>query len=100
MDTTKHTKADEWAHPLFLTVVNDKHMANRMQIAATIVTGILGDAARELAKANAEWHDDPQGDPEGHAEMHAPASVQFPENVRHAVACELLERYLTQSRGL
>jgi hypothetical protein len=53
--------------------------------------------AERVTKANADWHDDPEGDPKGHAEYHAPAIEQFPREARDAAIMELVQFYLNET---
>ena len=53
--------------------------------------------AERVAKANADWHDDPEGDPEGHAEHHAPAIEQFPREARDAAIIDLVRFHLNET---
>lgn len=100
MNTPEITKSEEWTHPLFISISNDAETVRRMKSKVQIFMAEINDGARNLAKANAEWHDDPEGDPEGHKQMHAPADEQFPPEVRRAVAMELFEYFLTEGGSI
>ena len=99
MNTTKHT-GEEWKHPLFVYATNDSQTAHFIKALANRILGLVDSKAIALARERAEWHDDPKGDPQGHAESHAPADKQFPEELRKAVALELVEYYLTETKGI
>ena len=77
---------------LFNYVANTESLLNSVTFAVRHLRTQLDSAALQLAKANAEWHDDPTG--EDHAAHHAPADVQFPAEVRDAAALELFRHYL------
>lgn len=100
MDTVKITKSEEWTHPLFISLTNNKGEANLTKGSLREIMSQINRHANVLAKENANWHDDPNGDPEGHAAMHAPAHIQFPPEVRRAVAMELFEYFLTEGGSI
>ena len=54
----------------------------------------LDKTAERVAKANADWHDDPSA--EDHAEYHAHAIVQFPREVRDEAIRNLVNYYLKE----
>ncbi len=82
----------EAAEVLELYATNDQATMEAFDLAFRQAARVVDTAARVLAKARADWHDDPEGDPEGHAEHHAPADEQFSTEARAAVVVELFER--------
>ena len=52
----------------------------------------LDAVAKRHAKANMEWHDDPEAD--DHLLFHAPSDQQFPREVRDAAILEIVSRHL------
>lgn len=100
MDTTKITKCEEWTHPLFISTTNNQERVKTFKRHIQSFMFSLDMEALKLAKANADWHDDKENDPEGYAEMHTPAEIQFPADVRRAVAIELFEYFLTEGGSL
>lgn len=86
-------QANEQADSLELYITtSDKRTLDAFDFAFRHVSRVVDSAARELAKFNAAWHDDPTGDPEGHAKMTAPAIEQFTPEARAAVVMALLKR--------
>jgi hypothetical protein len=76
---------------LYITT-SDKRTLDAADFAFRHVSQAVDLAARVLAKARADWHDDPEHDPEGYAEHHAPAFEQFDDEARAAVVVALFER--------
>jgi hypothetical protein len=76
---------------LYITT-SDRRTLEASEFAFRHVTQAVDYAARVLAKARAQWHDDPEGDPEGHAEHHAAADEQFTAEARALVVMELFAR--------
>ena len=76
---------------LYITC-SDKRTLDAADFAFRHLSAAVDNAARVLAKARADWHDDPEGDPEGYAEHHAPWAEQFDPEARAAVVVALLER--------
>lgn len=87
----------EWSSPF-----SDDHLVNyvqntpghhaRIRKLAAQIRDELNDVANHLARANKEWHDDPEA--EDHLLFHAPAIEQYPQRERDAAALELLKRHL------
>lgn len=100
MNTPDITKSEEWTHPLFITITNDAETIKGFKHAVKSFLRGVDFQAERLARANANWHDDPENDPEGHAAMHAPADIQFTPEVRRAVAIELFEYFLTEGGSI
>lgn len=100
MKTTKITKTEEWTHPLFIAATNNSATLSDLKSSVKSFMWAVNYQAKQLAKANANWHDDPEGDPKGHKEMHAPAEIQFPPEIRRAVAMELFEYFLTEGGSI
>lgn len=82
------------ADNLVLYVQNDSELHGSFSLLVNLMTVMMTRAARQLAKANAEWHDDPEAD--DHALFHAPFDVQFPPEeqlkaIAEIVLCRLRE---------
>lgn len=88
MNTKEKEAAD--ALELYITT-SDKETLDSLACAFRQAGRAVDRAARVLAKARADWHDDPEGDPEGYAEHHAPADEQFNVEARAAVVVALFE---------
>ncbi len=72
---------DAAAHNAVVGVVKHlQHVVNRMAVKA--------------AKANADWHDDPEAD--DHAAFHAPADQQFPQAVRDEAVLDLVKYWVNE----
>jgi len=76
---------------LYITT-SDKVTLDTAEFAFNHLFRRVNQAARDLAKDRAAWHDDPDGDPEGYAEHHAAWDEQFTEDDRAAVVAALFER--------
>jgi hypothetical protein len=81
------------ADTLQTAAMNHKPEYNSIVFAVKHLRRTLDRTADRVAKANAEWHDDPE-DVEGHAEYHAPAAEQFPRDVRDEAIRDLVAHYL------
>lgn len=95
-DTHEHLKGlklREAADALVLLVQNDRELYDAVRQAVESLKRAVDRAAEQFAKANADWHDDPEAD--DHAAFHAPAIVQLPREERTKALLELLERHLT-----
>lgn len=82
------------AESLDLFIANDKPIHDSIVFAVKHLRSTVDRAAEKLAKANAEWHDDPDAD--DHAAWHAPADVQFPREVRDEVIRDLVGYWLNE----
>jgi hypothetical protein len=80
------------AEALFNYIQNEKHLYDAVRLRVEGLRDTIDSAARNLAKANAEWHDDPDAD--DHAEFHAPADTQFPQAMRDEAVLDLVKRHL------
>lgn len=76
---------------LYITT-SDKRTLDAFDFAFRHTSLAVDNAARDLAKQRAAWHDDPEGDPEGYAEHHLPWNEQFDDEARAAVVVALFER--------
>ena len=86
-------KAKEWQSPfsedtLVNLVMNDQPMLESVAHHANMLVSLVSRAARQAAKANAEWHDDPESP--DHWLFHADTELQFPPEVQIKAAAELI----------
>jgi hypothetical protein len=79
---------------LFTFVLNDRPLHDSVVHHIKMLRADIDRAARQVAKANAEWHDDPEAD--DHAEHHAHADVQFPRVTRDEAIRDLVSHYLVE----
>lgn len=98
LDAYEADKAHTWNGDVFLTIRNDRDQLSRVMAAARRLFVEIDIAADRCARAQADWHDDPEGDPEGHAAAHAPAGEQYPEGDRYRAALSLLDYFATEYR--
>lgn len=84
------------AESLELYTVNDKPTHDSIVFALRYMRHVIDRAAEAVAKANAYWHDDPEGDPEGYASHHAAPDKQFPRAVRDEAVINLVKYYLDE----
>jgi hypothetical protein len=61
-----------------------------------MLRAVVDRVAVKAAKANGEWHDDPEAD--DHAKHHAPAAEQYPRELRDETIRELVKYYLAELR--
>lgn len=83
----------EWESPfnsesLELMIRNDPTLLEEVAHHVRQLQRAVARAAGKHAKANAEWHDDP--DAEDHALFHAPVDQQFPPEVQLQAVAELV----------
>lgn len=86
-----NTKEAADALELYITT-SDRRTLDAFDFAFRHASHAVDNAAHALAKARADWHDDPEGDPEGYAKYHTPADEQFNAEARAAVVVELFRR--------
>lgn len=79
---------------LVLAANNDQHAYKQIVAAVRTLRRVIDDVAEKTAKANAEWHDDPEAD--DHSAFHASADKQFPRRVRDTAIKELVRSYLAE----
>lgn len=79
---------------LVLAANNDQRAYKQIVSAVRQLRRTIDEVAENTAKANAEWHDDPEAD--DHAAFHASADKQFPLRVRDAAIKELVRFYLAE----
>lgn len=77
---------------LELLVENDSKLQDRFRKLLEGLLSVVDTAAECGAKANSKWHDDP--DAVDHEAYHAPASVQFPREIRLRALKQLIETHL------
>lgn len=65
---------------LQLVINNDGDYWKEARRLTVLLRMFIDRVAKKQAKANADWHDDPES--EDHADYHAPAEDQFPRGVR------------------
>jgi hypothetical protein len=82
------------AENLVLSAMNDRPTHDAIVSAIERLRSTMDRCAARAARANAEWHDDPQAD--DHADYHAPADVQYPRDVRDEAIRELVAHYLCE----
>ena len=79
-----NNQSEKKADVLFNSAMNDKKAYNMLCFALKHLREAVDKVAEKVAKSRAEFHDDPSA--EDHEAFHAPASEQFPWEVRdHAV---------------
>jgi hypothetical protein len=88
-----NVRAKEWASPfnaetIELFVRNDREFMEELAHIEAQLVRLVGRAARKIAEANREWHDDPESP--DHWLFHAPDDMQFPGEVRVKAAAELI----------
>lgn len=76
-------------------VMNDRKLHDSVVFAVNRLRHISDTAARDVAKQNAAWRDDPQA--EDYEEFHATAWVQFPRAMRDEAIHDLVAHYLTEA---
>jgi hypothetical protein len=79
------------ADNLVLYVQNDSKAHATIRACVQRLQDAIDNAADHLAKANKEWHDDPEAD--DHEAYHADSFEQFPRAERTKALRELLERH-------
>lgn len=73
-------------------VQNERDEFNQIRGLALVLRGFIDKVAERQAKANQDWHDDPEAPDWGL--YHATAEVQFPRAARDAAILELVSRHL------
>lgn len=76
-------------------VMNKERHYLAIERAARTLRTTIDQAAKELAKENAEWHDDPLA--EGHADFHAPDHIQFSRIARDQAVLSLVKYFLDEA---
>lgn len=72
--------------------MNSRNPHARILFAVRHLRHTMDQVAKDAAKSNAEWHDDPKAD--DHAAFHAPAEQQYPQKMRDDAILELVRHYL------
>lgn len=80
------------ADSLVLASDNEKKEYDTVVLAVRLLINTIDRTASRVAKANADWHDDPSAD--DHELFHSPAYVQFPSHVRKKAIKKLVSYYL------
>jgi hypothetical protein len=75
---------------------SDSKACQTITTAVRMIRTAVDRAARDLAKQNASWHDDPAGDPKGHRRHTAPADKQFRRDTRRKAAKALVAHWLNE----
>lgn len=82
------------AETLVRSAMNEQSEWARVTSAVRQLRHAIDRTSRRVARANADWHDDPEAD--DYAEFHAPAAEQFPREVRDEAILDLVRHYLTE----
>lgn len=82
------------AETLVTAAMNEKSEYDSIVLAVGSLRRAIDRTAARVAKANAEWHDDPEA--EDHAEFHAPANEQFPREMRDEAIRGIVAHYLVE----
>jgi hypothetical protein len=83
------------AEELVTAAINERAEHDAITRAIRQLRSWVDITAERVAKANADWHDDPESD--SHAAYHAPAIEQFPREARDAAIIELVQFYLNET---
>ena len=82
------------AESLVQFIENDKQLHDAVFFCVKSLRRTADRAAEAVAKANADWHDDPQAD--DHKAFHAPADKQFTRATRDKAIKQLVAYWVSE----
>lgn len=84
----------EEVRQLKVGAINDPIIDRTIAFAVRHLRAAVDRTANLVARANADWHDDPEAS--DYAEFHSPAEVQFSREARDKAILDLVQRYLVE----